>query len=208
MVEAKARGIASRQREVVFPLCPVLLWAPQRKRAMAIVERSPSAGPPQGPPQCPLGSECWSAGANSHHRQQDGAVLARSSTVRRQTLPEQHYSATGSGTGSGTPLPILAVAACAASLVHGEGPPVPGRMGQANCCCGSRWAPPTARGHAGTAGPRTRALSHARRSRLCREALLDAEPVLSAAVRLTRGRKRSERRLLLLPEELVIAKLQ
>ncbi|XP_040984510.1 uncharacterized protein LOC115350226 [Aquila chrysaetos chrysaetos] len=51
-------------------------------------------------------------------------------------------------------------------------------MGQANCCCGSR------------------------------EALADAEPVLSADVRLTRGRKRSERRLLLLQEELVIAKLQ
>ncbi|XP_052662548.1 T-cell activation Rho GTPase-activating protein-like, partial [Harpia harpyja] len=41
-----------------------------------------------------------------------------------------------------------------------------------------------------------------------REALSDAEPVLSADVRLTRGRKRSERRLLLLQEELVIAKLQ
>ncbi|XP_074898273.1 T-cell activation Rho GTPase-activating protein-like [Buteo buteo] len=50
-------------------------------------------------------------------------------------------------------------------------------MGQANCCCGSR------------------------------EALTDAEPVLSTDVRLTRGRKRSERRLLLLQEELVIAKL-
>ncbi|XP_064915343.1 uncharacterized protein LOC135579171 isoform X1 [Columba livia] len=51
-------------------------------------------------------------------------------------------------------------------------------MGQANCCCGSR------------------------------EALSDTEPVLSADVRLTRGRKRSERRLLLLQEELLIAKLQ
>ncbi|KAM9608904.1 rho GTPase-activating protein 20-like [Morphnus guianensis] len=51
-------------------------------------------------------------------------------------------------------------------------------MGQANCCCGSR------------------------------EALTDAEAVLSTDVRLTRGRKRSERRLLLLQEELVIAKLQ
>ncbi|XP_069633956.1 T-cell activation Rho GTPase-activating protein-like, partial [Haliaeetus albicilla] len=38
------------------------------------------------------------------------------------------------------------------------------------------------------------------------EALTDAEPVLSADVWLTRGRKRSERRLLLLQEELVIAK--
>ena len=65
-----------------------------------------------------------------------------------------------------------------------------------------------AQGHAGTAGPRSSGLSHARRSLLCREALLEAEPVLSAAVRLTRGRKRSERRLLLLPEELVIAKLR
>ncbi|XP_049652969.1 uncharacterized protein LOC126036800 isoform X4 [Accipiter gentilis] len=51
-------------------------------------------------------------------------------------------------------------------------------MGQANCCCGSR------------------------------EALTDAEPVLSADVRLTRGRKRSERRLLLLQEEVVVAKLR
>ncbi|XP_040437572.1 T-cell activation Rho GTPase-activating protein-like [Falco naumanni] len=41
-----------------------------------------------------------------------------------------------------------------------------------------------------------------------REALSDAEPVLSADVRLTRGRKRSERRLLLLHEELVVAKLR
>ncbi|XP_074908023.1 uncharacterized protein LOC142042223 [Buteo buteo] len=41
-----------------------------------------------------------------------------------------------------------------------------------------------------------------------REALTDAEPVLSADVRLTRGRKRSERHLLLLQEEVVIAKLQ
>ncbi|XP_040977634.1 uncharacterized protein LOC115337575, partial [Aquila chrysaetos chrysaetos] len=40
------------------------------------------------------------------------------------------------------------------------------------------------------------------------EALADAEPVLSADVRLTRGRKRSERRLLLLQEEVVVAKLQ
>ncbi|KAM6086531.1 T-cell activation Rho GTPase-activating protein-like isoform 2-T2 [Theristicus caerulescens] len=51
-------------------------------------------------------------------------------------------------------------------------------MGQANCCCGSR------------------------------EALSEAEAVLSADVRLSRGRKRSERRLLLLQEDLVIAKLQ
>ncbi|CAM9911471.1 unnamed protein product, partial [Bubo scandiacus] len=51
-------------------------------------------------------------------------------------------------------------------------------MGQANCCWRSR------------------------------EALTDAEAVLSTDVRLTRGRKRSERRLLLLQEELVVAKLQ
>ncbi|KAM6412923.1 uncharacterized protein J5M81_002024 [Pluvialis apricaria] len=81
-------------------------------------------------------------------------------------------------------------------------------MGQANCCCGSRWALPGARGHAGTAGPRSSSLSHARRSLLCREALSEAEAVLSADVRLTRGRKRSERRLLLLQQELVMAKLQ
>ncbi|XP_009470816.1 PREDICTED: uncharacterized protein LOC104019300, partial [Nipponia nippon] len=82
-------------------------------------------------------------------------------------------------------------------------------MGQANCCCGSRWAPPAARGHAGTARPHTDdGLPHARRSLLCREALSEAEAVLSADVRLTRGRKRSERRLLLLQEEVVVAKLQ
>ncbi|XP_056217888.1 T-cell activation Rho GTPase-activating protein-like [Falco biarmicus] len=40
------------------------------------------------------------------------------------------------------------------------------------------------------------------------DALSDAEPVLSADVRLTRGRKRSERRLLLLHKELVVAKLR
>ncbi|XP_055582923.1 T-cell activation Rho GTPase-activating protein-like [Falco cherrug] len=40
------------------------------------------------------------------------------------------------------------------------------------------------------------------------EALSDAEPVLSADVRLTQGRKRSERCLLLLHEELVVAKLR
>ncbi|KAM6086465.1 uncharacterized protein LJ206_007778 [Theristicus caerulescens] len=113
-------------------------------------------------------------GAKSHQCQQDGAVLARSSAGRRQGLAKQ----LSSGTDTSTPLPILAVAAWAASLVHGEGPPVPGGMGQANCCCGSR------------------------------EALSEAEAVLSADVRLTRGRKRSERRLLLLQEELVIAKLQ
>ncbi|KAM6229509.1 uncharacterized protein M6G45_015700 [Spheniscus humboldti] len=127
-----------------------------------------------GPSQFPLGSECWSVGANSQQREQDGAVLAQSSAGRRQGLAEQRCP----GTGISTPLPILAVAGWAASLVHGEGPPVPGRMGQANCCCGSR------------------------------EALSDAEAVLSTDVRLTRGRKRSERRLLLLEEELVIAKLQ
>ncbi|KAK4806585.1 hypothetical protein QYF61_013840 [Mycteria americana] len=126
------------------------------------------------PPQFPLGSERWSVGANSHQCRRDGAVLARSGTGRRQGLAEQRCP----GTSTSTPLPILAVAGWAVSLVHGEGPPVPGGMGQANCCCGSR------------------------------EALADAEPVLSADVRLTRGRKRSERRLLLLPEELVVAKLQ
>ncbi|XP_055556391.1 T-cell activation Rho GTPase-activating protein-like [Falco cherrug] len=40
------------------------------------------------------------------------------------------------------------------------------------------------------------------------EALSDAEPVLSADVRLTRGRKRSQRRLLLLHKKLVVAKLR
>ncbi|KAM6229515.1 uncharacterized protein M6G45_015706 [Spheniscus humboldti] len=143
-------------------------------------------------------------GANSQQREQDGAVLAQSSAGRRQGLAEQRCPSTGIS----TPLPILAVAGWAASLVHGEGPPVPGRMGQANCCCGSRWALPGGRGHAGMAGCRSSGLPHSRRSLLCREALSDAEAVLSTDVRLTRGRKRSERRLLLLEEELVIAKLQ
>ncbi|XP_029858454.1 uncharacterized protein LOC115336083 [Aquila chrysaetos chrysaetos] len=105
-------------------------------------------------------------------RQQHRAVLARRSAGRRQDLAEQHRAGTGAS------LPIPAVADWPASSVRGEGPPLPGRMGQANCCCGSR------------------------------EALADAEPVLSADVRLTRGRKRSERRLLLLQEEVVVAKLQ
>ncbi|XP_074898268.1 uncharacterized protein LOC142037686 [Buteo buteo] len=99
------------------------------------------------------------------------AQQTRRSAGRRQDLAEQHLA------GTGTSPPIPAVADWPASSVHGEGPPLPGRMGQANCCCGSR------------------------------EALTDAEPVLSTDVRLTRGRKRSERRLLLLQEELVIAKL-
>ncbi|KAM9609420.1 uncharacterized protein ACIBXB_001329 [Morphnus guianensis] len=167
---------------------------PQRKRHYQQVEGdspSPLLGPsspglpsarqsrpywrelsPQCPAHFPLGSECWSVGAHGHQRQQHGAVLARRSAGRRQHLAEQHRAGTGAS------LPIPAVADWPAPLVHGEGPPLPGRMGQANCCCGSR------------------------------EALTDAEAVLSTDVRLTRGRKRSERRLLLLQEELVIAKLQ
>ncbi|XP_075003719.1 uncharacterized protein LOC142081074 [Calonectris borealis] len=174
-VKPKARGTARRWREVVLPLCRVLLWAPQCKRDMATLERTPRPGPPHGPSHFPLASESRSVGANSHQRQQDGAVLARSSAGRRQALAEQRCP----GTGTSTPLPVLAVHAWPASLVSAEGPPVPGSMGQASCCCcGSR------------------------------EALTDAEPVLSADVRLSRGRKRSERRLLLLQEELVVAKLQ
>ena len=142
--------------------------------------------------------------------QQPPETAGRSCAGTQQRCEEagsarQHCPATATSTPL---LLILAVAGCAASLLCAEGPPVPGGMGQASCCCGSRWAPPAARGHAGTPGPRTRPLSHARRSLLCREALTGAEPVLSADVRLTRGRKRSERRLLLLPEELVVAKLR
>ena len=200
-----ARGIASSWGQVVLPRCCLLLfWAPHCKTDAAILERTPSPVPPQGPSHFPLASECWALGANGHQRQQDGAVLARSSAGRRQALAPQRCPATTTS----TPLPILAVAVRAVSLVPGEGPPVPGGMGQASCCCGSRWAPPAPRGHAGTAGPRSRALAHARRSLLRREALTDIEPVLSTDVRLTRGRKRSERRLLLLQEELAIAKLQ
>ncbi|XP_029879618.1 T-cell activation Rho GTPase-activating protein-like [Aquila chrysaetos chrysaetos] len=51
-------------------------------------------------------------------------------------------------------------------------------MGQANCCCSSR------------------------------EALTNVKPVLSTNMQLSRGHKRSERCLLLLQEELVLAKLQ
>ncbi|KAK4805878.1 hypothetical protein QYF61_025745, partial [Mycteria americana] len=145
-----------------------------RDESWELLERMAPPNTTTTPPQFPLGSERWSVGANSHQCRRDGAVLARSGTGRRQGLAEQRCP----GTSTSTPLPILAVAGWAVSLVHGEGPPVPGGMGQANCCCGSR------------------------------EALADAEPVLSADVRLTRGRKRSERRLLLLPEELVVAKLQ
>ncbi|XP_074771555.1 T-cell activation Rho GTPase-activating protein-like [Athene noctua] len=81
-------------------------------------------------------------------------------------------------------------------------------MGQANGCCGSRWAPLAARGRGGTAAPRSSGLSDARRALLRRDALADAEPVLSADVQLTRGCKRSERRLLLLQGELVVTKLR
>ncbi|KAM7118495.1 uncharacterized protein J5F26_003072 [Ciconia maguari] len=150
-----ARGIASRWGQVVLPRCCLLLfWAPQCKTDTAILERTPSPVPPQGPSHFPLASECWALGANGHQRQQDGAVLARSSAGRRQALAPQRCPA---ATTTSTPLPILAVAVRAVSLRHGEGPPVPGGMGQANCCCGSR------------------------------EALTDIEPVLSADVRLRRG---------------------
>ena len=185
---------------MVLPLCCVLLWAAQGKTAMARLERTPPALPP--PLSVGLGMlVSWS--------QQPPETAGRSWAGTQQRCEEagsarQHCPATATS----TPLLILAVAGCAASLLCAEGPPVPGGMGQASCCCGSRWAPPAARGHARTPGPRTRPLAHARRSLLCREALTDAEPVLSADVRLTRGRKRSERRLLLLQEELVVAKLQ
>ena len=135
-------------------------------------------------------------------------MLAWSSAGRKQGLAEQHCPGTGTCSSTGTPLPIVAVAGWAASLAHGEGPPVPGGMGQANCCCGSRWALPVARGHVSTGGPRSSSRPHACRSPLRREALSDAEAVLSTDVRLTRGRKRSERRLLLLQEDVVVAKLQ
>ena len=194
---------------MILALCCVQLWAPPCKRDRAILERTPTPGPAPLPPQFPLGSERWSVGASSQQWQQDGAVLARSGAGRRQGLAEQRCP----GTGTGTPLPSLAHAGWPASLAsagaaHRDGPPGPGAMGQANCCCGSRWAPPAARGHAGPAGPRRSGVAHAQRSLLCREALSDAEPVLSTGVRLSRGRKRSERRLLLLQDELVIAKLQ
>ena len=204
-LKPKARGTGSRWREVVLPLCCVLLWAAQGKTDMARLERTPPALPPPLPPPLSVG-----LGTLVSWSQQPPETAGRSCAGTQQRCEEagsarQHCPATATSTPL---LLILAVAGCAASLLCAEGPPVPGGMGQASCCCGSRWAPPAARGHAGTPGPRTRPLSHARRSLLCREALTGAEPVLSADVRLTRGRKRSERRLLLLPEELVVAKLR
>lgn len=69
---------------------------------------------------------------------------------------------------------------------------------------------PPARGHAATARVRGRRgrLSHGRRSLLCRKVVSSEEAVLSAAVALSRGPKTSERHLLLLQEQLVVAKLQ
>ena len=88
------------------------------------------------------------------------------------------------------------------------GPSSPGQDGPGLLLLQLQVGFPRARGHVGTAGPRSTDVAHARRALLCREALSDAEPALSADVRLTRGRKRSERRLLLLHEELVVAKLR
>ena len=189
---------------MVLPLCCVLLWAAQGKTAMARLERTAPALPPPLPPPLSVG-----LGMLGSWSQQPPETAGRSWAGTQQRCEEagsarQHCPATATS----TPLLILAVAGCAASLLCAEGPPVPGGMGQASCCCGSRWAPPAARGHAGPAGPRRSGVAHAQRSLLCREALSDAEPVLSTGVRLSRGRKRSERRLLLLQDELVIAKLQ
>ncbi|XP_068256166.1 T-cell activation Rho GTPase-activating protein-like [Nyctibius grandis] len=170
---------------------------------MAVLERTPVPGPPQAPPTFRW---AWTVG---HLEPPDGrgsskgAVLALSSARRSRVWPS-----------SAAPAPAphfatLVVTAWAVSVVPGEGPPVPGWMGQANgCCCGSRWALPAARGHVGTAGPRSSGVVHACCSLLCREALSEAEAVLSADVRLSRGRRRSERRLLLLQEELMVAKLR
>ena len=134
-------------------------------------------------------------------------MLAQSGAGRRQGPADQRCL------GTSTPLPSLTHAGCPASLVsgcaaHRDGPPGPGRMGQANCCCVSRWAPPAALGRWGTARSCGSGIAHACRSLLCREALTNAEPVQSADVQLIHGRKRSERCLLLLPGESVIAKLQ
>ncbi|XP_075606135.1 uncharacterized protein LOC142601229 [Balearica regulorum gibbericeps] len=110
--------------------------------------------------------------------QQPAQTAARSCAGTQQRWEEAGSGRAATSTGTGSPLPILAVAGWCKSLVPGEEPPVPGAMGQANCCCGSR------------------------------KALSQAEAVLSADVRLSQGRKRSARRLLLLQEELVVAKLQ
>ena len=126
MLGCGRESIGSRWREVVLPLCCVLLfWAPQRKADMAILERTPSPLPPHCPSHFPLASECWALGANGHQRQQDRAVLARSSAGRRQALAQQRCPATTTS----TPLPILAVAVRAVSLLSLRGSSCPGRDG-------------------------------------------------------------------------------
>ncbi|XP_054678079.1 uncharacterized protein LOC129205074 isoform X3 [Grus americana] len=140
---------------------------------MAILERTLSPVPPPVPLPLSVGLPAlvsWS--------QQPAETAARSCAGTQQRCEEAGSGRAATSTGTGGPLPILAIAGWRESLVPGEGPPVPGAMGQANCCCGSR------------------------------EALSEAEAVLSADVQLSRGRERSARRLLLLQEELVVAKLQ
>lgn len=133
-------------------------------------------------------------------------MLARSSAGRRQGLAEQHCLGTGSSTG--TPLPSRARAGRPASLASASAVSHAGRDGPGQLLLRLQVGVPAARGPVGTAGPRSSGVADARCALLCREALADAEPVLSAGVRLSRGRKRSERRLLLLREELVVAKLR
>lgn len=110
-----------------------------------------------------------------------------------------------------------------ALTVHFESSQSP--TGPRPCCkarvllCRAGWAwPPAASaagglphtwGHMGMVSSwRNVHLSHSCCSLLCRKVLSDKEVLLSTDVAVTRGRKRSERRLLLLQEELVVAKLR
>ena len=128
-VSREARGSASRWRQVVLAPGCALLWAPQCKAAMAILERTLSPVPPPVPLPLSVGLPAlvsWS--------QQPAETAARSCAG----CEEAGSGRAATSTGTGGPLPILAIAGWRESLVPGEGPPVPGAMGQANCCCGSR----------------------------------------------------------------------
>ncbi|XP_054676804.1 uncharacterized protein LOC129204604 [Grus americana] len=96
---------------------------------MAILERTLSPVPPPVPLPLSVGLPAlvsWS--------QQPAETAARSCAG----CEEAGSGRAATSTGTGGPLPILAIAGWRESLVPGEGPPVPGAMGQANCCCGSR----------------------------------------------------------------------
>ena len=84
-----------------------------------------------------------------------------------------------------------------------------------NCCRGSKWAPPVAWGDAGTAGPCSSHLSHARCCLLCRDdpgpvqqcVPIPASPeqLLHEGMRVTQGHTMKKRDLFLFRDALVIA---